>query len=609
MANQVSDQVIESLRQANDVVDIVGEYVQLKKQGRNYFGLCPFHSENTPSFSVNQEKQIYHCFGCGKGGNVISFIMEMEGYNFQQAIRYLADKSGQTIPEFQQPEQGESRSEEQKVLEAHEWLVKLYHHLLRHTKEGKEALSYLYERGFSDETIDTFQIGFSPPSRDFVVSFLEKKGFHKQVMANGGVLAMTEDGHYYDRFQNRIIFPIRNHLGKTIAFNGRSLRDQGPKYLNSPETTLYTKSRLLYNFDLARGEIRRKGEAVLFEGAADVISAYQAGVKNGVASLGTSLTETHVNMLRRYVETIVICYDGDGAGQEATYKAIQLLKQAGCVIKVGIMPTGYDPDQYIQEYGAEQFRTQIIETADTEMVFLLKYLRKNFNLKLEGDRLKYVEAAVAEIASLTSSIEQDHYLRELAAEFHLSEETLRQELSARSQQVQKKVDNKRIFGNTNVGKQQQTVSKPLHALQPAYHNAERRLLAAMLQNAFIADKIQETIGSSFNVEQHQVIATHLYGFYEEGNEPDPAQFLTYLDDQTLQQLVVELSMLDFSWEMSDKELTDYIHIIQAEQTEHVMLNQLQDRMKQIEKTDPKEAAKIAMEMIQIKQQSRKWSSF
>ncbi|GAB2573166.1 DNA primase [Gracilibacillus alcaliphilus] len=606
MVNKISDEVIESLRQANDVVDIVGEYVQLKKQGRNYFGLCPFHSENTPSFSVNQEKQIYHCFGCGKGGNVISFIMEMEGYTFQQAIQFLADKSGQVLPEWNQTEKTESQSEEQKVLEAHNWLVKLYHHLLRHSKDGKEALDYLYGRGFTDETIDTFQLGFAPVSRDFVVQFLEKKGFHKQVMANGGVLAMTEDGHYYDRFQSRIIFPIRNHLGKTVAFNGRTMSDQGPKYMNSPETPLFTKSKLLYNFDLARGEIRKRGEAVLFEGAADVIAAYQAGVKNGVASLGTSLTETHVNLLRRYVDTVVICYDGDNAGQEATDKAISLLKKAGCTIKVGMMPNKYDPDQYIREYGAEQFSSQVIASAEPEIVFLLNFLRKNFNLNLEGDRLKYVEVAVAEIAKLSSSIEQDHYIRELAGEFKLSIETLKQEILARKQQVQKNIDNNRVIGHTNVGKQKQISFKQPYTLQPAYYNAERRLIAVMLQNAFITEKVKESIGSKFNLEQHQVLVTHLYGYYEEGNEPDPAKFLTHLNDRDLQQLVVELSMFEFTWEMSDKELSDCIRIIEAEQTDNVKLKQLQDKMRQLERNNPKEAAKIAMEIIQIKQQSKNW---
>ncbi|MGP4042414.1 DNA primase [Gracilibacillus sp. D59] len=607
MAYQVSDETIGSLRQANDVVDIVGEYVQLKKQGRNYFGLCPFHSENTPSFSVNQDKQIYHCFGCGKGGNVITFIMEMEGYTFQRAIRYLAEKSGQSIPELKEPANEKVNSEEQTILDAYQWLVKLYHHLLRHSKDGKKALEYLYKRGFSDEAIDQFQIGYSPTSKDFIAQFLEKKGFHKQVMANAGLLTAGNEGNYYDRFQARVIFPIRNHLGKTIGFVGRTVTDQEPKYLNSPETSLFKKSKLLYNFDLARSEIRKKGEVILFEGSADVIAAHQAGVTNGVASLGTSLTETHASLLRRYVDTVLICYDGDNAGQNATYKAIQLLKKVGCNIKVATLPYNYDPDQYIQEYGKEKFRTQVIETADTEMAFLMKFLKKNFNLKLEGDRLQYVERVIGEVAQLNSSIEQDHYIRELAEEFNLAYEVLSQELNSRIRNIKKNDDNRERFGNTNGGNQQKYVPKKLNVLPPAYQNAERRLIAFMLQNTHIAEKVRETIGSKFNLEQHQIIVTHLYGYYEEGNQPDPSHFLTYLDDAKLQQTVVELSMMDYSWEMSEKELQDYIHLIQSEQTDNEEIKQLQQKMKQLEKSDPKEAAKVAMEIIKIKQQSKNWS--
>ncbi|WP_163581186.1 DNA primase [Gracilibacillus saliphilus] len=607
MANQVSDETIESLRHANDVVDIVGEYVQLKKQGRNYFGLCPFHSENTPSFSVNQDKQIYHCFGCGKGGNVITFIMEMEGYTFQQAIQYLAEKSGQSIPELKEPANERVNNEEQTILDAYQWLVKLYHHLLRHTKDGKKALEYLYDRGFSDEAIDQFQVGFSPTSRDFIAQFLENKGFHKQRMANAGLLTAGNEGTYYDRFQARVIFPIRNHLGKTVGFVGRTISDQQPKYLNSPESSLFKKSKLLYNFDLARSEIRKKGEVILFEGSADVIAAYQAGVTNGVASLGTSLTESHASLLRRYVDTVLICYDGDDAGQNATYKAIQLLKKVDCNIKVATLPHNYDPDQYIQEYGGDKFRTEVIETADTEMVFFMKYLKKNFNLKLEGDRLQYVERVIGEIAQLDSSIERDHYIRELAEEFNLSYDALSQELMSQMRNIKKNDDNHARFGNTNGGNQQKYTPKQLNVLPPAYQNAERRLIAFMLQNTHIAEKVRETIGSKFNLEQHQIIVTHLYGYYEEGNPPDPSHFLTYLEDANLQQTVVELSMMDYSWEISEKELQDYIHLIQSEQTDSEKIKQLQQQMKQLEKTDPKEAAKVAMEIIKIKQQSKNWS--
>ncbi|ENH97497.1 DNA primase [Gracilibacillus halophilus YIM-C55.5] len=596
MTERVANQEVEAIRQSNDIVDIVGEYVQLKKQGRNFFGLCPFHSENTPSFSVNQDKQIFHCFGCGKGGNAITFMMEIEGFTFQQTMAYLAEKAGKPIPQDFQDTSSNHSSEDQAILEAHQWLTKLYHHLLRHSQDGKQALAYLHQRGFTDETIDQFQIGYSPNSRDFVVQFLEKKGFHRQTMVKAGLLTTNDQEHYYDRFRGRAIFPIRNHIGKTVGFVGRAIDGQEPKYLNSSDSSLFQKSKLLYNFDLARSEIRRKNEAILFEGSLDVMAAYQANVKNGIASLGTSLTETHAKMLRRYVDTVLLCYDGDDAGQEATYKALKLLKKTGCTVKVGAMPHEYDPDSYIQSYGENAFVSNVIHHSESDMTFLMRYYKKDFNLQQEGDRIRYVESVIDEIAQLERPIERDHFIRELAEEFSLSLDILKQELNARIQSNQQMTDKRTNFGHTNHGSNWKLPERK------AFHNAERQLIAYMLQDEMIAEKVKEEIGSRFNIEAHQIIVTYLYGYYEEGNEPDPSHFLTYIDDADIQQIVVELSMVENDWEITNRELDDYIRIILAEQTDHAKIKQLEKEQKQIEKSDPLKAAQIAMEIIQIKKQ-------
>ncbi len=252
MTSQVSEEVIEQVRTSNDIVDVIGEYIQLKKQGRNYFGLCPFHGEKTPSFSVAQEKQIFHCFGCGKGGNVLTFIMEMEGYTFYETLQFLANRSGTELPEAVEEKQSSVSPENQQILSASEWVAKLYHHLLRFTKDGKKGYQYLKDRGITDETIDAFQLGFAPEAKDFTAAFLDKKGFHQQTLIKSGLLSQHEDNSVSDRFRGRVIFPIRNHLGKPIAFGGRTLAGQEPKYLNSPESELFQKGRILYNFDLAK---------------------------------------------------------------------------------------------------------------------------------------------------------------------------------------------------------------------------------------------------------------------------------------------------------------------------------------------------------------------
>lgn len=601
MAGQIPDETVEEIRKSNDIVDTVGEYVQLKKQGRNFFGLCPFHGENTPSFSVTQDKQIFHCFGCGKGGNVITFLMEIEGYSFYQAIKHLADKSGYQIPEHLQQGQDNNNisKENQDILSAYEWLAKLYHHLLRHTKEGKEGYQYLKDRGFTDETIDTFQLGFAPNSKDFIVQFLEKKGFHSQSMVKAGLLSSNEKSEVSDRFRGRVIFPIRNHLGKSIAFGGRTIKDQEPKYLNSPETELFQKGKMLYNFDLARSHIRKGNQAILFEGYLDVISANQAGVKNGVATLGTSITELQSKLLRRYVDTVIICYDADNAGIQASYKAAKMLRNAGCHVKVANVKNGMDPDDYIKEYGPDRFKSEVIDSSDTYMAFAMRYLKKDYNLNFEGDRIQYVESVLDEIAAIDRPVEREYYLNELAKEFELSLDTLTQELMSRRQKVGAKQDNSSKKGHTSKTKSFKQSGK----LLPAFHNAERQLIAYMLKDDSIADKVQEELGGSFNVDGHKILVTYLYAYYEEGNSPNLSRFIERLPDTALHDLVVQISMIPVHLDISDREINDYIRIIYSEQSDKAKIKALIAEQKLAEQqSDPVKAAKIAMQIIEIRKQ-------
>ncbi|MFD1018785.1 DNA primase [Thalassobacillus hwangdonensis] len=603
MSGHLPEETIDEIRRSNDIVDVVGEYVQLKKQGRNYFGLCPFHGEKTPSFSVSLDKQIFHCFGCGKGGNAITFLIEMEGYTFIQAIRHLADKSGYHLPEeVRSSDSSQSSSkEDQTVLDANNWLMKLYHHLLRNTKEGKEGYAYLIERGFTDEIIDRFQLGYAPNSKDFVVRFLEKKGFHPQAMVKAGLLSVNDHGEYSDRFRGRVIFPIRNHLGKTVAFGGRAIFDQEPKYLNSPETELFQKGKLLYNFDLARSAIRKKGSVILFEGYVDVIAANQAGVENGIGTLGTSITEQQAKLIRRYVDQAIVCYDGDRPGIEASLKAAKLLMKTGCQVKMARLPDGMDPDDYIKAYGAERFQNEVIGASDTYVAFIMRHLRKEFNLNLEGDRITYVEKVLKEVATVDRAIEREHYLQELANEFELSMDTLKDEVAKLSKR-QGKRDNTKENRYTNSIQRQNSEAK----LLPAFHNAERALLAYMLRDATIADKVQHELGGNFNISDHQVIVTYLYAYFEEGNEPDASLFIEKLPDPDLRSLVIQLAMMHVQDDISDREINDYIRLIRAEQSDKSDIRSLQEQQKDAEKrNDPIKAAEIAMQILQMKKDLKK----
>ncbi|WP_101844313.1 DNA primase [Halobacillus sp. Marseille-P3879] len=603
MAGHIPEEKVDEIRKSVDIADVVAEYVQLKRQGRNYFGLCPFHGENTPSFSVSSDKQIFHCFGCGKGGNVYTFLMEVEGFSFLQAVSKVAEVTGHSLPEelSEGPVQ-QTDPESQSILDAHEWMTKLYNHMLRNSKEGKEALRYLLDRGFTEETIKKYQLGFSPTSPSFVATFLEKKGFHPQTMVKAGLLTSSENGEYFDRFRGRIMFPLRNHLGKTVAFAGRSLGDQEPKYLNSPETELFQKGRLLFNFDLARSSIRKTKTMVLFEGYADVLAADQAGIHNGVATMGTSISQTQAKLIKRYSDRVVICYDGDDAGTAAAAKAAQLLKQTGCQTHVARLPEGMDPDDYIKKFGGDRFEKEVIEASDPYTSFIINYLRRNYNLQLEGDRIAYIEKVLQEIAQLERTIEREHYLNALAEEFQMSMETLKSEVEhLQSKQNVKQAEASRTKHRQNAPLKRNSTQ---HKLLPAFHNAERKLIANMLKNPVIADKVQEELGGAFNISEHQVIVTHLYAYYEDGHEPNVSQFIERLEDQSLKNLVIELTMSSgMDEEISDQEISDYLHRIRSESTDRNDIKSLEAEQKKAEQhNNPIKAAEIAMEILRRKQE-------
>ncbi|MBA2173567.1 DNA primase [Halobacillus locisalis] len=601
MAGHIPEEKVDEIRRSTDIVDIVGGYVELKKQGRNYFGLCPFHGESTPSFSVSADKQIFHCFGCGKGGNVYTFLMEIEGYGFLQAVKHLAEQLDIELPDHvMEDDQPTERSEEsQIVLEAHQWLAKLYHHLLRNSKEGKEAFQYLLDRGFSEETIKKYQIGFSPNSKDFVVTFLEKKGFHPQTMVKAGLLSTNDQGDYADRFRGRVIFPLRNHLGKTVAFAGRALGKQEPKYLNSPETELFQKGKLLYNFDLARSAIRKQKRVILFEGYVDVISADQAGVHNAVGTMGTSISSTQANLLKRYVDQVIICYDGDKPGVEAAAKAGQLMKETGCQTFVARIPDGLDPDDFIQKHGGDRFQKEVIDTSETYMTFLMSFLKRDYNLQIEGDRIAYIEKVLQEVAKLDRAVEREHYLNEIAKEFEMSLDTLKEEVQS-IQRVSPPQKANQDSQRSNDRVPRSTVRKKL---LPAFHNAERMLIAYMLKDPLIADKVQEELGGAFNISDHQVIVTHLYAYYEDGNPADVSDFVERLEDHSLKDTVVELAMAPVNEEVSDQELYDYISRIQAEGSDRTDIKSLEDDLKKAEQQNEHiKAAEIAMKIIEKKKE-------
>ena len=596
MSDRIAEETLNKIRQASDIVDVISEYVQLKKQGRNYTGLCPFHGENTPSFSVSADKQVYHCFGCGAGGNVFSFLMEIEGLSFQEASLKLADKAnidlGMSISTIGSPK---SVSDDIKqMIDAHNLLSKFYHHLLVNTKEGQSALEYLLERGFTAESIDKFQIGYALNSWDFDYKFLMNKNFPPELMEKAGlIIRRDQDGSFFDRFRDRIMFPIHDRNGQTIAFSGRALGEDMPKYLNSPETTIFNKSKILYNYHLARPTIRKLQQAILFEGFADVIAADRSGVENGIATMGTSLTAEHVSILKKNVQSVTICYDSDSAGIEAAFRAGNMLHQANCQVKVAIMPDEMDPDEYVKKFGAEKFRTEIINGSMTLMSFKMLYYRKGKNLQDEGNRLLYIEEVLKEISLLDKAVEKDLYIRRLADEFNLSLEALKEQ----ERQHDKKHQRKEPMQSTK-GLQKPMMTKRENRIKPAFHNAERLLIAHMLRSMEVAYRVQELMqGHTFNIDEHQAIITYLYGFYESEHLPDLNSFLSYIDDEKLRRIIVDIEMMSLNEEISDQELMDYINQVLKYQ-KMLMIKEKEAELREADRYKDLEKAKFILAEIQ-----------
>lgn len=599
MSDRIAEETINEIRLASDIVDIISEYVQLKKQGRNYSGLCPFHGENTPSFSVSSDKQVYHCFGCGAGGDVFSFLMGIEGLSFQEATVKLADKANIELGNNLAPFNKSVSNDATQMIEAHNLLSKFYHHLLVNTKEGQHALDYLLKRGFTTEIIDKFQIGYALDSWDFDYKFLTSKNFHPVLMEKAGlIIKRDQDETYFDRFRDRIMFPIFDKNGKTVAFSGRALGASKPKYLNSPETTIFNKSKILYNFHRARPAIRKFQQVVLLEGFADVIAADRSGIENGVATMGTSLTDEHVSILKKNAQSVTICYDSDSAGIDAAFRAGNLLQQANCQVRVAMMPDGMDPDEYVKQYGDEKFRNEVIGASLTLMSFKLLYYRKGKNMQDEGDRLLYIEEVLKEIAHLDKVVEKDLYLRQLADEFTLSLSALKDQES----QYAKKMPGKEIVHNKVEYEQPFVATRRANRIKPAFQNAERYLIAHMLRSIDVTYRVQELMeGNTFNIDEHQAIITYLYGFYENDHSPDLNSFLNYMDDEKLKRMVVDIDMMPLNGEITDQELMDYINQV----LKHQQMLKIKKKEAELKEADRQKDLSRAVSLLAEIQQIRK----
>lgn len=553
---RIPEPLIQKVREAHDIVDIVSEYVTLRKRGKNHVGLCPFHSEKTPSFSVVQDKQFFYCFGCHTGGDVIKFIMEIEGYTYVESIKYLAEKAGIPLPEVEDTIDDEDEKKKERMKEAHVLSAKLYNHVLIHTKYGENAREYLKQRGISNETIQHYLIGYAPTNRQFLYDFLQRRGFVPDEMVEAGLLIKSEDGQYFDRFINRVQFPIEDQHGRIVAFSGRALGNGKPKYINSPESPIFYKSSLLFNLFKAKQAIRKNGHAILIEGHLDAITLYQAGIENVVASQGTAFTDDMARLIRRYASQVTICYDGDMAGMDSADRAAEILLSAGIDVRIAILPSDQDPDSYVRTYGVDAFRVKILKEALPITAYRIMKLRRGKDLSDSIERARFIEKALEYVAQLSSSIERDHYVGELSTEFHVPIEVLRQEVNKIIRRDLRR-DKKRDM-SSNIWNNNKNNSSAKIGLQPAYFRAERKLLAMMLKFPDSVDQILEQLGGAFNEPEHLAIAAEIYACHNERVPNIATAVLHRIEDRDLQNIVTSLIMEEMVEPPTDKGIRELI---------------------------------------------------
>ena len=488
----IPEQFVDELVSRTDIVDLVGSYVRLNKKGNNYWGLCPFHSEKTASFSVSPDKQIYYCFGCHKGGGAINFIMEMENLSFVDAVRNLAQRAGLQVPESDYDKGRKEKRE--RLLEMNKEAARYFHSQL-YAPQGKQALDYLRRRGLSQVTLTNFGLGFAPDSWDGLLNALAEKGYDKKLVLEGGLAVSNDKGRIYDRFRNRVMFPIIDVRGSVIGFGGRVMDDSKPKYLNSPEGPVYNKSRNLFALNIAKKT--KEGRIILTEGYMDTIALHQAGFDCAVASLGTALTADHAQLLSRYTKEAVIAYDGDGAGVAAAQRAIPLLEKAGLKVKVLQMRGAKDPDEFIKTYGRDAF-AKLLDESTNHIEYRLEKINAKYDLSDDAQRIEFLREATGLVASLSSAVEREVYGGRAAQAAGISAEAMAQEV--------KKELRRRIYKEKK--KQERHDLAPAANLQPnqrglRYDNirsaaAEEGILRLVLLEPTLLDQTDGLTGADFS---------------------------------------------------------------------------------------------------------------
>ena len=529
------DEVIEEVRSSNNIVDIIGGYVRLQKKGSSYFGLCPFHNEKSPSFSVSPNKQMYYCFGCGAGGNVFTFIMEYENQTFPEAVKILADRAGIALPEAElTEEQKRERNKGQLLLEINKTAANYFYYQLN-GDQGQQAREYLENRRLSKETQIHFGLGYASKYSNDLYLYLKKKGYQDQILKETGLLTYDEKRGAHDKFWNRVMFPIMDVNNRVIGFGGRVMGDGTPKYLNSPETMLFDKSRNLYGLNYARTS--RKPYMIICEGYMDVIAMHQAGFTNAVASLGTAFTAQHSVLLKRYTQEVRLAYDSDGAGQKAALRAIPILKSAGINVRVIHMDPYKDPDEFIKNLGTEAFQERI-DAAESSFMFEISVLEKNYKQSDPEGRASFMKAMARRLLEFPQELERNIYIDAIAGRYGIASEELKRMVNSFGASMSREQVEAAIYQQQE---REEMPAKKRVEKEDSVLTAQKFFLTWLIEEPSIYDKTKDYINEDDFVEPlYHHVAALVFEELRATGQVMPARILNQFEDVEEQKTAASL---------------------------------------------------------------------
>ena len=590
-----SDEILDEVKQSNDIVEIISQYVHLKRSGRNYFGICPFHNEKSPSMSVSPDKQIFHCFGCGVGGNVITFISKIEGIGFKESIEMLAEKANIVLPTITNNIDAKREELKAKVYKVNTFTADFYHKRL-YTPEAKMGQEYIKKRMLNNETLESFKIGFSGRF-DELYKALKKEGFNDEEILESGLVNKNEKGMYIDRYRNRLMIPILDERNRVIAFGGRVLDDSKPKYINSPENVVYSKGRNLFGLNVAKKGDTKK--LLIVEGYMDAISLHQRGITNVVASLGTALTPNQGWLLRKNAEQVILGFDSDGAGQNAVLRAMEVMQNMGCDMRVLQMTGAKDPDEYVIKYGSARFQ-KLLEDSISLIEFKIKILQKDLNLENASDKIKFLNEIAKLISKIDNTMEREIYIEKISKGYNISKEAIYAEvnkLQYSNQKAQKVLEKEKTVISRTVKKEKNEISDELK-------KRENTILSILINNVETYKLIKENIKvEDFKDEINKRILKEIYDELEKEN-PNINMVLDHIEDDEFQNHLTAIMAEDYGITDNKKAIEEILSKYEREKLEkrrdEIILQEENETDIEKKKNLGKELNEIILKLVKIK---------